>query len=109
MWLSQTSRPIARSMAKAARRREAQRQVENGRAEDLPRLAEQVAARCGVAVRSSSSPGRPPAVSAARRELIRVAVCEQRIRAADVARFLRVSTASVAAHLRALERQNLAF
>jgi REP element-mobilizing transposase RayT len=100
---------FARSMAKAARRREAEREMENGRAEDLPRLAEQVATRCRVAVRSLSGPGRSPAVSAARRELIRVAVCERRIRAVDVARFLRISTASVAAHLRVLERSNLAF
>jgi hypothetical protein len=61
-------------MAKATRRREAEREMESGRAEDLPRLAEQVAARCGVAVRSLSSPGRPPAVSTARRELIRAEV-----------------------------------
>jgi REP element-mobilizing transposase RayT len=100
---------FARSMAKATRRRAAEREMEHGRTEDLPRLAERVAARCGVAARSLSSPGRPRAVSTARRELIRVAVCERRIRAADVARFLRISTASVAAHLRALERQNLAF
>ena len=100
---------FARSMAKATRRREAEREMEKGRAEDLARLAEQVAARSRIRPQSLSRPGRPPAVSAARRELIRVAVCERRIRPADVARFLRISTASVSAHLRALERQNLAF
>jgi REP-associated tyrosine transposase len=100
---------FARSMAKATRQRAAQREMERGQAEDLPRLAAEVAARCGVQVQRLSRPGRPPAVSAARRELIRVAVCERRIRAADVARFLRISTASVAAHLRVLESRNLAF
>ena len=46
--------------------------------------------------------GSPPS---ALRELSRVAVVEHRIRAVDVPRFLGISTASVAAHLR--EHENL--
>jgi len=45
--------------------------MKQGRAEDLPALAEQVAAHRGIRPRQLIGSGRPVAASAARRELIR--------------------------------------
>ena len=47
---------------------------------------------------------RSSAMSAARRELIRLAVVGRGIRPIDVSRLLRISTASVAEHLAAIRR-----
>jgi predicted transcriptional regulator len=44
-------------------------------------------------------------VSAARRDLIRLAVVERQIHPVDVSRFLGISTANVAEHLAAIRRR----
>jgi DNA-binding CsgD family transcriptional regulator len=78
--------------------------MERGRVEELPRLAEAVARRYGLTPRELSAAGRTGKVSAARRELIRVAVVGRGLRPVDVSRLLRISTASVAEHLAAIRR-----
>jgi hypothetical protein len=58
----------------------------------------------GFTSRELSDAGRKGKVSAARRDLIRVAVVERGIRPVDVSRLLGISTASVAEHLAAIRR-----
>lgn len=78
---------------------------ERGDAEALPTLAAEVAARFGVSVELLRGRGRALRTSAARRALVAVAVQERGVRPVDVSRYLNLSTAAVAQHLRALERR----
>jgi hypothetical protein len=95
---------FARRMVKASRGRELEREMERGRAEELPALAEEAARRHGLTSQELSDAGRKGQVSAARRDLVGVAVVERRIRPVDVSRLLGISTASVAEHLAAIRR-----
>ena len=85
----------ARRVVRKARQREAERELARASAADLPALAARVAYRTGVTVEALRASGRPRAISAARRELIRVAVLEHGLRRVDVSRFLGVSRSSV--------------
>jgi hypothetical protein len=76
------------------------------RPDTLQGLAEAAARRHGIGVAVLRGPGRAAAVSAARRDLVRAAVLEHHIRPVEVSRFLGISTASIAAHLRAIEREH---
>ena len=96
---------FARRLLRAARRREAEQEMEGGRAADLPELAEQTARRCGIAVELLRGRGRARAVSRARRALIDEAVRRRGVRPVELSRYLGISTAAVAQCLRALERQ----
>ncbi len=78
--------------------------MERERAEELPGLAEKAARRHGLTRKELSDAGRKGKVSAARRELIRVAVVERGIRPVDLSRLLGISTASVAERLAAIRR-----
>jgi len=86
------------------RRREVEAERQRGHAEALPALAAQIARRFGVAPSLLAGRGRARVVSRARRALIQAAVLRRGIRPVDVSRYLRISTAAVARHLRALER-----
>ncbi len=99
---------VARLAVKLTRHREAERLMGAGRAEELPGLAEKVAKRLKVPVERLGGAGRSAAVSAARREVIRREVLGRRIRPVDVSRYLGISTAAVAQHLRACEQDSLA-
>ena len=93
-------------MAKLSRGRELKREMERGRVEELPGLAERAARKHGLPARELSAAGRRPKVSAARRELIRLALVGRGIRPVDVSRLLRISTARVAEHLAAIRRDD---
>ena len=94
---------FAQRAVRQARQREAEQLMEAGRAEELPGLAAKVAKRLRLPVERLRGAGRAAAVSAARRELIRAAVLERGIRPVAVSRYLGISTAAVAQHLRACE------
>jgi putative transposase len=96
---------FARAMVRRGRQREAEREMHRGRADELPALATKVAKGHGVSMAGLRGRGRPPQVSAARRALVRAAVVERGIRPVDVSRFLGIATASVAAHLRAIDAE----
>ena len=92
---------FARRMARAGGRRELQRELEQGRAAELPGLAQKIAARHRIDLRVLRGPDRRRAVSAARRALARAAVVERGIRPVEVSRYLGVSRAAITAQLRA--------
>ena len=87
-------------MARAGCRRELQRELEQGRAAELPGLAQKIAARHRIDLRVLRGPDRRRAVSAARRALARAAVVERGIRPVEVSRYLGVSRAAITAQLR---------
>jgi hypothetical protein len=88
-------------MARAGCRRELQRELEQGRAAELPGLAQKIAARHRIDLRVLRGPDRRRAVSAARRALARAVVVERGIRPVEVSRYLGVSRAAITAQLRA--------
>jgi putative transposase len=90
---------FARRSVRAGRQRELQRELDRGRAQDLPRLAKEVAKRHGVDLRALRGPGRSRAVSAARRALVWAAV-GRGMRPVDLSRYLGVSRAAVTAQRR---------
>jgi DNA-binding CsgD family transcriptional regulator len=92
-------------MATVSRGRELERTLARGRAQELPGLAAAAARRHGLTLEELTDAGRKGTISAARRELIRVAVVGQGIRPVDVSRLLGISTASVAEHLAAIRTQ----
>jgi hypothetical protein len=75
----------------AAGRRALQRELEQGRAAELPGLAQKIAARHQIDLRVLRGPDRRRAVSAAWRALARAVVVERGIRPVEVSRYLGVS------------------
>jgi putative transposase len=98
---------FARSLARRQRGHEGEREMRRGRAEELPGLMGRVAKRFGVPEERLRGRGRSAVVSRARRALVRAAVVERGIRPVDVSRALGISTASVSAHLRAIEEHGV--
>jgi len=81
---------------------ELEREIRCDGSAELEQLGEQVAKAAGITVAELCGVRRCAEVSRGRRNLVELAVMQKGIRAAEVARYLGISTASVAGHRRKL-------
>ncbi len=91
-----------RMTRKAENGLELRQEVESVGPEELEALAARAVKKHGITVNELCGSQRPRAVGAARMELVKLAVIERNVRLIDVARYLGIATASVAAYRRKL-------
>lgn len=89
-----------RSVIRSRRNGEELRPEKTARPKNLEEIAHEICVTAGICVEDLRGSGRSRPISRARMMLVRRALVEDGLRAVDVARYLRMSTAAVAAYRR---------